>query len=492
MDDTRNDIRFLLGWEPVTLAGFDPNRTLLQYLREDVRLRGTKEGCAEGDCGACTVVVGEIVGDEMRYQPVNACIAFLAAMDGKQVLTVEHVANGTLHPIQQALVDHDASQCGFCTPGFVMSLLALHLTGGPTDRTTIDDALAGNLCRCTGYGPIIAAAQDACGLAPSADWVERRAAAEATLRDWAADDRTVEIDGAAGHYIAPRTPEQLGDILAAHDDAVMVAGATDVGLWVTKQGRRLSPLVDVNTVAALHAVEASETHIEIGAAATYSEAEAALGTVSPSLAALLRRLGALQVRSRGTVGGNIANGSPIGDMPPPLIALDAMLVLGSRDGEREIPLDAFFIDYGKQDLRPGEFVAAIRVPRPTDGVFRCYKISKRFDQDITAVLGAFNVTVEDGDVARARVCYGGMAATPKRAEACEAALQGNAWDAATVERAKAALASDFTPISDMRASADYRLHVAGNLLDRFFLDVTEPAVPIELADHTALGAVGHA
>ncbi len=495
MRRARPHIRFLLGWEVVEVAPADPGRTLLQYLREDVRLRGTKEGCAEGDCGACTVLIGELVEGCLRYSPANACILFLAALDGRQVLTVEHVGDGGLHPAQQALVERHGSQCGFCTPGVVMSLVGLQLSGTRPGRRAIDDALAGNLCRCTGYGPIVAAARDACASPVEAAWRVRAAGAERQLAAWAAEARPLLAEGEGGIFAAPHTRAQLAALLARHPDAVMVAGATDVGLWATKRGRRLDRLIHVGNVAELCRIAESGSHLEIGAAITYAEAHEHLSRISPSLGELIRRIGSAQVRSRGTIGGNIANGSPIGDMPPALIALGASVVLGSARGRREIPLEAFFIDYGRQDLRPGEFVETIRVPREISGLFRCYKIAKRFDQDIAAVLAAFNIAIRGGIVRAARVCYGGMAGTPKRAEACEAALLGAPWSRDTVERAKAALAGDFTPLSDMRASAGYRSRVAGNLLERFFLetgrDATEAPPLLELADRSALEAAGH-
>ena len=463
----RRTIRILLGGEAREITDIDPNRTLLQYLREDQGLTGTKEGCAEGDCGACTVLLGEAEDGFVRYRPINACIQFLAAVDGKQVIAVEHLADGTkAHPVQQAMIDHHGAQCGFCTPGFVMSLMALHLDDQPATRQAIDDAQAGNLCRCTGYGPIIDAARDSAEAPRTEAWQALEETGAKVLADWAGDEQALEVAG----YGAPRSGGELAELLARTPDAVLFAGATDVGLWVTKLGRRLDPLVYVGGIDELKQIRRADGRIEIGAAVTYGEAEAALGAIHPDLAELVRRIGALQVRNAGTIAGNIANGSPIADMPPPLIALGAELVLRSAGGRRLLALEDFFIDYGEQDLRPGEFVEAVRLPEKPSGAFACYKISKRFDQDISAVLAAFHVGIAEGVVTDARIAYGGMAATPKRASAAEAALTGQAWNEAAVRAAQAALASDFTPITDMRASAGYRMKVAQNLLWKFYLE----------------------
>ncbi len=493
----RREIRFLLGAEERRLSGFDPLATVLNWLRREERLAGTKEGCAEGDCGACTVVLGEPGPDGgLRYRPVNACILFLPALDGKQLLTVEHLkaADGALHPVQRAMAERHASQCGFCTPGFAMSLFALQADGGPgrppADRQAIDDALAGNLCRCTGYGPIVAAAR-AMGPPPAgaavADGPLDRAATAARLAALDAGG-PLAVEGAGTRWFAPTEAGALCGLLAGHPGAVLLAGATDAGLWVTKQHRRLETIIYLGAIPELRRIREAGGALEIGAAATYEDALAALDGRAPDLAETIRRIGSRQIRGAGTVVGNIANGSPIGDSPPPLIALGATLALRSAAGRREIPLEAFFLDYGRQDLRPGEFVESVRVPLARAAGLRCYKVSKRFDQDITAVLGAFDIEVADGTVRSARVCFGGMAAIPKRAAACEAALAGRRWDRAAVEAGRRALERDFAPISDHRASAGYRLAVARNLLDKAFLETTAPDIPTRLAGP---GSHGH-
>lgn len=456
-------IRFLLDGEVRELpADTDPTLTVLNLLRYHLRRTGTKEGCAEGDCGACTVVLGELTEDRVRFRAVNACILFAPMLDGRALFTVESLGReGALHPVQQALVDHHGSQCGFCTPGFVMSLYAVQREGAPTDTASLKDALAGNLCRCTGYGPILAAGQ-AMGEAPALDIAAALKAIQPT------EGLALEYKGRT--YFAPRSADELAAVFEAHPEATILAGGTDVGLWVTKQQRVLPTLVSLNDAADLKGVEDLGDAIRIGAAVRYIDAQPVLTALHPEFGDLMRRLGGLQVRNLGTVCGNIANGSPIGDMPPALIAAGATLVLRQGEARRELPLEDFFLAYGKQDRRPGEFVEAVIVPKIAKGrIFKIAKLSKRFDQDISAVCLGLSVGVEAGQVTDARIAFGGMAATPKRAAACEAALGGRPWTLETVEAAAAALAEDFTPISDMRASAGYRLDAARNMIRRAYL-----------------------
>jgi xanthine dehydrogenase small subunit len=482
------EIRFLLGHEPRRLSGLSPTLTVLDYLRRHERLTGTKEGCAEGDCGACTVVVGEPAeGGGLRYRPVNACIQFVPSLHGRQLLTVEHLSgpDGGLHPVQQALVDHHGSQCGFCTPGFVMILYAAWRTRAVADRAGLKDWLAGNLCRCTGYGPILAAGEAVLGQPlPDLSEEEQRTAESLAALDGGAM-LAIEHDGQC--WFAPRSADELAALYLEHPDAVPVAGATDVGLWVTKQHRRLATLIDVSRAAELQRIEERGDGIVLGAAVPLSEAGAALARLHPDLGELSRRFASPPIRGAGTIGGNIANGSPIGDWPPALIALGATLVLRQGEARRTLPLAEFFLGYGRQDRAPGEFVEAVRVPRLAgDARFACYKLSKRFDQDISAVLAAIQVRLDGSRVVAARIAFGGMAATPKRARAAEAALAGAEWSEAAIESACNALEQDFQPISDMRASAGYRMLAARNLLRRFWLENGAADRPrtrlLELAD----------
>ena len=469
-------VRFLLGHEPRALRALDPNLTVLNYLREVERRTGTKEGCAEGDCGACTVVLGDLDGDRLRYRAVNACILFAPQLDGKQLITVEHLRgpDGSLHPVQQAMVECHGSQCGFCTPGFVMSLFALYHSDRAPGRQRILDALAGNLCRCTGYRPIVDAARRMYELGEGDQFSAREHETIAQLKAFRDGGRLAfAYDGK--RYFAPRRIEDLAALCEQFPDPCLLAGGTDVGLWVTKQHRDLDTLIYVGAVDDLQRLAVTDSHLEIGAAVTYTDALSELGARWPDFGELIRRLGSVQIRNSGTIGGNVANGSPIGDSMPALIALGAELALRKGTAHRTMPLEDFYLDYRKTALEPGEFVERIRVPLSRAGQqFRCYKISKRFDQDISALLGAFRVELDAGRVADVRIGYGGVAATPKRARRCEQALQGRPWTDATIARGREALAKELTPISDMRASAAYRLLAAQNLLTKFHIETSAP------------------
>jgi xanthine dehydrogenase small subunit len=476
-------IRFLLDGQAHEVRGVDPTRTLLEHLRGDLRRTGTKEGCAEGDCGSCTVLVGEPEGEGVSWRAVNSCIQFLPMLHGKALMTVESLAkNGALHPVQQAMVDKHGSQCGFCTPGIVMSLYAKAVAAKGTDAPPAE-VLAGNLCRCTGYGPIIEVAK-----AVEAETAPDVAADLAALNDGAMLDLSHDdpVQGVARRWLAPRSLEQLAEAFVEHPEATIVAGATDVGLWITKLRKPLKTLIDIGQVAELKAIEPVEGGVRIGAGVRYVDAMETLSGLYPELGAMMRRLGSTQVRNSGTIGGNIANGSPIGDMPPALIAAGATLVLNRGGERRELPLEAFFIEYGWQDRRPGEFVEAVIVPTPKpDLMFKVFKLSKRFDQDISAVCGAFAIVVRDEVVASARVAFGGMAGTPKRAVACEAALVGQLWNSTTINAAVAALAGDFTPLTDARASAAYRALAAGNMLRKVFIETARPDLATRVEPESA-------
>lgn len=438
-------ITFRLNGETITLENAAPTATFLDWLRDTQRLIGTKEGCNEGDCGACSVIVTDADG----AKPLNACILFLPQLDGKAVRTVEGLSgpDGELHPVQQAMIDHHGSQCGFCTPGFLASMACAHLHG----QTDHDDRLAGNLCRCTGYAPIVRAAE---------------AAANAPVPDWMHD---TPPEAAAASEYAPANSDELARIYHAEPQATLVAGATDVGLWVTKGLRDISPVIFLNRCEDLKQIDITDAEVRAGAMVDIEQWRAAMAPLHPSYAEMLRRYASVQVRNAATLGGNIANGSPIGDNPPALIALGATVHLRKGDERRALQLEDFFLDYGRQDREPGEFVEAISFPRQEDRL-RVYKLSKRFDQDISAVCGAFQITVDGGQVTEARIAYGGMAGVPKRAQHAEAALRGAPWTIDTVTAAREALARDFDPLSDMRASAAYRLDAAGGMLARYFAE----------------------
>jgi xanthine dehydrogenase small subunit len=458
------DIAFHLNGTPITIAAPDPTTTLLNWLREGRGLCGTKEGCNEGDCGACTVMVTDATGS----RALNACILFLPQLAGKAVRTVEGIQGpaGTLHPVQAAMITHHGAQCGFCTPGFVVSMAVGHMQG----RTDHDDVLAGNLCRCTGYAPIIRAAQAAESV-PVPDWMQSDAFNVAKISSGGPGGR--QPPGA----FSPRDSDELADWYMQNPSATLIAGATDVGLWVTKQMRDLGPVAFLAGVTDLQHIEHQGGQLHVGAGVTITALLDAVAPLHASFAELLRRYASVQVRNAATIGGNIANGSPIGDGPPALIALGATLHLRRGDEMRHLPLEDFFLDYRKQDRAPGEFVAGVSFPDHAPNL-RCYKLSKRFDQDISAVCGCFNVTITDGVVTQARLAFGGMAGTPKRARATEVALLGHALHGDLMAVAAKAMADDFTPLSDMRASAAYRLRTAQNMLIRYCHDLAGDPVSV--------------
>ena len=482
-----NTIRFILNGETVEISDLPPATTLLNWLRYRRGLTGTKEGCAEGDCGACTVAVRELDGaGDLVTKPLNACIQLLPMLHGKEVVTVERLASpeGVLHPVQAALSECHGSQCGFCTPGFVMSMWTAYHTEDKPDLARTNDLLAGNLCRCTGYGPIVQATAESYER-PRAAWDDADAGAAAGRRlaelgadgalDYAADGR---------RFRAPVTLDAFAALVEAHPEATILSGATDVGLWVTKHAFDPVEVIYTGRVAGLREMREADGQLWIGAGVTYRAARARIAALYPDIGELIRRIGATQVRAAGTIGGNIANGSPIGDMPPALIAAGATLVLRKGAERREMALEEYFIDYGKQDRQPGEFVEGVRLPVPQDGGrLRCYKLTKRFDQDITAVLGCFDVVIADGMVSAARLAYGGMAGVPKRAAHAEAALVGQPWTEITVRAAMAAVEQDFTPMTDMRASAAYRMQGARNLLMKYFIETTQPGTATRLVGY---------
>ena len=481
---SRNEIRFLLNGAPVALPDVSAAQTLLDFLRLNRRLTGTKEGCAEGDCGACTVLVGRLAGGVLRYEAVNACIRFLATLDGCHVVTVEHLRgpDGALHPVQQAMVEFHGSQCGFCTPGFVMSLYALWMERPEPTAGEVETAIQGNLCRCTGYAPIIRAAVAVSRYGtPTADLLTRERAAVTEALTALRDGARVETGPADNRAILPADVDDFAELYAAYPQATVVAGATDVGLWVTKFLKPISPAIFIGHLEGLKRIDRDGDSLRIGAGVSYSELGPVIAEHVPHLADYWSRIAGWQVRNMGTIGGNIANGSPIGDTPPVLIAMGAEVVLRRGAERRVLPLETFFIDYGKQDRAQGEFVEEIRLPLSQAGErHAAYKISKRRDEDISSVAAGFRVTVQDGIISDARLAFGGMAATPRRAVAAEAALVGQAWHETAFEAAAVALAGDFTPLTDWRASAEYRAAAAANLLRRFFHE-QEGQAPVRLA-----------
>lgn len=488
----QGEIRFLLDGQIVCVSDCPRTMTVLEYLREVAHRTGTKEGCAEGDCGACTVVLGELAADGSRvdYRAVNSCIRFLPTIDGLELVTVESLLGegGALHPVQQAMVDHHGSQCGFCTPGFVMSLFALYLQERSPSGERVVEALSGNLCRCTGYRPIIDAGTHMGAYPTPAHWSRdaptadaRRSALEAIERE-----EMLSLPG----FCAPRTLEEVASVLEAQPDSLVLAGGTDIGLWVTKQLRDLPPIVYIGAVEELKSIDRGPAGLRIGAAVALTDAWDALVREVPGLAEMAQRFGSPPVRNSGTLCGNVANGSPIGDGIPVLMALEAEVELRRGRDTRRLPIERLYLGYQRKDMTPGEWVVAVHVPTPDPACWvSAYKVSKRFDQDISAVAAAFSVRVEGGRVASARLAFGGMAAIAARAHATEEALLGAAWTEASIEAAVGRLAEDFKPLTDMRASSAYRLQAAGNLLRRFYFEHSGSTASTRTRDAVAEAAL---
>ena len=494
-------IRFFHRGELVEVSGVHPTRSVLDWLREDARCTGTKEGCNEGDCGACTVVIGELPEHVdapdtavrgLSLRTVNACIQFLPTLHGKALFTVEDLKAsnaGQLHPAQQAMVECHGSQCGFCTPGFVMSLAATYehhqACGTRPSRQQLADDLSGNLCRCTGYRPILDAGQRMFDLPPvTLDTTPviaalRGMASEQTF-SYATTNRQV-TPPRTDHFHAPRTLDALAKLRAQNPKAQLLAGSTDIGLWVNKMHRDLGDILYVGDVDELKHAEVRGDELYIGAGVSLEVAWRELARRFPALTDVWLRFASVPIRNAGTMGGNIANGSPIGDAPPVLMSLDAQIELRQGRRVRRMALQDFYIDYMKNQLEPGEFVQGLAVPLSVSArTVRAYKISKRFDCDISALCAGLSIALDGDRVKEVRLAFGGMAGTVRRAARAEAALSGQAWSQAAVDAAKAALAQDFTPLSDMRASAAYRLQVAQNLLQRFWLETrTGNPLPIQ-------------
>jgi xanthine dehydrogenase small subunit len=472
-------VRFLLNGKPASEDGAPPTMTVLDWLRTRAHLTGTKEGCAEGDCGACTIVLGRRLDGSMRYQAVNSCLMMLPQIDNCAVLTVEGLAaaDGALHPVQQAMVETDATQCGFCTPGFVMAMFAFHHGGEPADDTVIHDALAGNLCRCTGYRSIVEACRRIARGPADRFAAETAATAEAV----GALPPCPDYRAGAQVFLVPRSLDALYDAMAQSPDAILLAGGTDLGLRVSKDREALPAVISVAAVEELRRITAGDDAIEIGGAVTYTEALPHFDKHFPSFGALVRRIGSRQIRNLGTIAGNLATASPIGDTLPCLIALDATVTLASRSGERTLRVEEFITGYRKTALAAGEIIASIRIPLLAAGQkFSVYKLSKRFDQDISTVIAAFRLERQpDGKVRALRAAYGGMAARAMRAASLEAALSGRPWTPAWLADTDALLARDFTPMTDHRGGAAYRLRAAAGLLRRFQLE-TSLAAPMRV------------
>lgn len=475
-------ICFLLNNHAVEVDDVAPSTSILNFLRQRLGRIGTKEGCAEGDCGACTVVIGDLRQGQLEMKAVNACIQFLPTLDGKVLFTVEDLRgkDGNLHPVQEAMVECHGSQCGFCTPGFVMSLWGVYVNrvekgvSGPPDETTVRQAITGNLCRCTGYRPIVDAGKRMFEL-PVVRFDRAAVAQSLTSLNTLRCKTSLKYEYQGQRFFAPRTLAELTALRADLPSSTILAGGTDVGLWVNKQFRELGDILYTGEVSELHTITEDSTHLTIGAAASLNDAYAALKNYYPEMNEMWERFASTPIRNAGTLGGNIANGSPIGDAMPALIALGAQVTLCNVELSRRLPLEDLYIGYQQKAMQPDEILAFVQIPKPKPALrFRNYKLSKRFDSDISAVCAAFAIELDGKSIVNCRIAFGGMAPTPKRAARTEETLIGKQWDDSAVRSAMEAVSQDYAPLTDMRASATYRLKAARNLLYRFFLE-TRPA-----------------
>ncbi|ARD46288.1 xanthine dehydrogenase small subunit [Colwellia sp. PAMC 21821] len=479
-------VRFLLNNDVVTIENIDPNLTVLQYLREERFNSGTKEGCSSGDCGACTVVIAELAKDSqaLNYKSINACISFVGSLHGKQLITVEHLKQGAkLHHVQQSMVDNHGSQCGFCTPGFVMSSFALHKHNNKPNREEVLEALAGNLCRCTGYRSIIDAALASSEHCEADSFAQHYNETVQQLNDFKGLP-SAKLSNSRHGYFAPKSTAELAEKLLSNPQATLVAGATDLALSVTQNLATIEDLVYLGDVTELQTLENNTEEFIIGSAVPYSDFTPMLHEEYHELGEMIERIGSRQIRNNGTLGGNIGNASPIGDMPPALIALDAQMTLQRGDEERKIAVEDYFVDYKKTVLKASEFIKNIYIPKSKpDQVLKVYKISKRIDDDISAVLAAFNIELKDNIVTHVRIAFGGMAGIPMRAKQCEAALLNKAFDSESVTAAQQALTQDFQPMSDVRASDKYRMKVAQNLIQKCYLELQSKNIETRVVNY---------
>ena len=468
---TSNLISFIHNNRIVKIKNPNPNETLLNYIRTSLKKTGTKEGCAEGGCGACTVVVGELKGHEISYSAINSCITFLPTLQGKQLILVEDLISkdGSLHPVQQAMVDYHGSQCGFCTPGFVMALFSMYKKYSEFNEEVIKDSISGNLCRCTGYQPIINAAKS---LKNKNDYFSANKQNTVNLLK-KISNKSIAIYTNNKKYFAPKSIQELKKIIKKNSDAVFLSGGTDLSLSVTKERKSINSIIYMNSVRDLSYIKNNNQYIEVGASTPLIDLEDYIKKYYPDFTKILKRYGSPQIRNVGTVAGNIATASPIGDCLPLLLSLNAQVVLQDTKKTKILNLDNYFISYRKTQLKKGQFIQAVRIPLFKNNIFKAYKISKRFDDDISSVCAAFNLEIVKNKVKSIRIAYGGMAAVPKRAISCEKVFLNSFFTEDILSKGKEALKKDFKPISDMRASGLYRMEVAKNLLEKCFVEIKE-------------------
>ena len=469
---TSNIIKFVHKNKIVELSNPDPNETLLNFIRIKLKKTGTKEGCGEGGCGACTVVLGELENNNINYKAINACITFVTSLEGKQLILVEDlVSEDELHPVQKAMVKYHGSQCGFCTPGFVMSLFAMYKNYSSYSEAIIKDSVQGNLCRCTGYRPIIDAAKSL-KIESGFDHFSRSKKITLGLLK-KIKQRNITIINDNKKYFAPKSVNELKSILKQEPNYKLISGGTDVSLIVTKERKDLNSLIYMNSINELNYIKENNNYIEVGATTPLINFESFIKKYFPDFSQILKRYGSVQIRNICTIAGNIATASPIGDTLPLLLALDSQIVIQDKSKTQILPLNSFFIGYRKTKLKKGQFIHSIRIPVLKKNIFKAYKISKRIDDDISSVCASFNIEINNNKIKKIKIAYGGMSSIPKRAFNCEKILLNSFLSDNTINKAKKLLEKDFNPITDARASKKYRMEVAKNLLEKCFLEVKQ-------------------
>ena len=463
-------IQFLFNNKIFKIKNPDPNKTILNYIRNDLKMTGTKEGCAEGGCGACTIVLGELNKNKIVYKAINACISFLPILNGKQLILIEDLSNGkSLHPVQEAMIKFHGSQCGFCTPGFTMSLFSMHKNNRLINNEIVEEALSGNLCRCTGYRPIIDAAKSLNNKNDRDRFKKEQNKTIKLLKNIKSTD--IEINNKGKKFFAPKTISNLKKLLNKYPDAKILSGGTDLSLEVTKFRKEIKTIISLNSIEKLNFIKKNRNLLEIGATTSLFEFQNAIKNYFLDFHDILKRYGSLQIRNVGTVAGNIATASPIGDTLPLLLTLDAKIVVQEKNQKKIFSLSEFFISYRKTKLKKGEFIYSIKIPINKDNIFKAYKISKRFDDDISSVCGSFNFLIKNNKITKAAIAYGGMSAIPKRASAIEKKLINSEFTENSFSNAIDLINKDFSPLDDMRASSEYRLAVAKNLLLKAFYEI---------------------
>ena len=469
---TSNIIKFILNDKVHEIHNPDPNETILNYIRLRLKKTGTKEGCAEGGCGACTIVIGELKKNNIIYKAINSCIAFIPSLEGKQLLVIEDLMlkNGSLHPVQSAMVNYHGSQCGFCTPGFVMSLFSMYKNNTSYDEKTIEESISGNLCRCTGYRPIIDAAKSLKNN-KSDQFKKNKRKTIALLKK--IRPKSISINNKNIKYFAPRTVKQLKKTIKKYPNLDFLSGGTDMSLIVTKQKKDLKNIIYLNSIDELNYIKENDKYIEVGAITPLIKFELFIKKYYSDFNTILKRYGSVQIRNVATMAGNIATASPIGDSLPLLLSLDASIVIESFNTKTILPLKNFFISYRKTKLKKGQFISSIRIPIFKKNIFKAYKISKRIDDDISSVCASFNLEIVNKKIKNIKIAYGGMAAIPKRAIYCEKMLLNSNFSENIILKAQKSLEKDFQPINDMRASKDYRMEIAKNLLMKCFIEIKQ-------------------